>query len=78
MNADNGNTITQTTEIMETATKTDTCIKCEYWNATGEAEGECRRQPPQAISFKVNDEVTYETRFPTTKADDWCGEFSAK
>jgi len=63
---------------METATKTETCAKCEYWNAKASDEGECRRQPPQAISFKVNEEVKFETRFPMTASDDWCGEFSAK
>ena len=63
---------------METATKTETCAKCAYWNAKGTDDGECRRQPPQAISFKVNEEVKFETRFPMTAADDWCGEFSAK
>jgi hypothetical protein len=63
---------------METITKTETCSKCAYWNSQEASEGECRRQPPQAIIFKVNDTVTYETRFPTTKAEDWCGEFSAQ
>ncbi len=64
---------------METiATKTDTCAKCAYWNEVSSGAGECRRQPPQAISFKVSDEVKFETLFPSTKAEDWCGEFSAK
>lgn len=65
---------------MSTSTipQTKVCAKCAHWNSTGKEEGECRRQPPQAISFKINDEVKFETRFPRTAAGDWCGEFSAK
>jgi len=63
---------------METATKTATCVKCSHWNPTESAKGECRRQPPQAISFKVDNDVKFETRFPVTNESDWCGEFSAK
>lgn len=64
--------------MQSTATKTEACSKCEYWNKAESDQGECRRQPPQAVTFKVNDEVKFETRFPTTKAEDWCGEFSAR
>lgn len=66
--------------VMETTTqsKTDTCSQCNHWKATSAAEGQCRRNPPQAVSFKVDDEVKFETRFPVTAADDWCGEFTAK
>mgnify|MGYP001118786325 CR=1 FL=1 len=63
---------------VETSTQTDTCAKCTYWNATTTEAGECRRQPPQAISFKVDDETKFETRFPATAGSDWCGEFKAK
>lgn len=63
---------------MQTATKTDTCAKCAHWNPTESSMGECRRQPPQAISFKVDNDVKFETRFPVTSESDWCGEFSAK
>lgn len=61
-----------------TATKTETCEKCLHWNKVETDQGECRRQPPQAIIFKVNEEVKYETRFPTTQSSDWCGEFAAR
>jgi len=61
-----------------TETKTESCAQCTYWKATTADQGACRRQPPQAISFEIDDEVKFETRFPTTSADDWCGEFSAK
>lgn len=59
-------------------TQTDTCSECTYWKPLSATDGECRRQPPQAISFKVNDELRYETKFPVTSEADWCGEFSAK
>jgi len=63
---------------METTTQqTEACAKCAYWKATADNEGVCRRQPPQAITFEVDDEVKFETRFPVTAADDWCGEFKA-
>lgn len=63
---------------ISTDTRTQTCAACTHWNSLSSAEGECRRQPPQAISFKINDEVRFETRFPKTTAQDWCGEFAAK
>lgn len=63
---------------METITKTDTCSKCTHWNATTDVEGECRRQPPQAIVFKVDEQTQFETRFPVTQSGDWCGEFQTK
>lgn len=58
-------------------THTDTCSECSHWKAISEDKGECRRQPPQAITFKVGDEVQFETRFPETSTSDWCGEFKA-
>lgn len=65
---------------METQTTqtTDCCGQCMYWKQTEGEEGACRRQPPQEISFEVDDEVKFVTRFPTTSADEWCGEFKAK
>mgnify|MGYP006308757467 CR=1 FL=1 len=62
----------------QSTTQTNTCSKCTYWKALSGDNGECRRQPPQAISFKVQDDVKFETRFPVTASDDWCGEFSAR
>jgi hypothetical protein len=64
--------------VMETTSQTKTCAACAFWNETASNEGECRRQPPQAISFKVDESTQFETRFPVTKASDWCGEFQAK
>ncbi len=61
-----------------TNTRTETCSQCKFWNASTADEGECRRQPPQAISFRVGDDLKFETRFPVTASDDWCGEFAQK
>lgn len=60
------------------ATDTKTCNACAYWKATDGAQGECRVRSPQAIVFKVDNETQFESRFPETKASDWCGEFAAK
>jgi hypothetical protein len=68
-------------KLMETkeATTTRTCATCRHWNASATADtGECRRHPPQAISFKVGDAMKFETRFPATAGNDWCGEYEAK
>jgi len=61
----------------QATTKTDTCATCTYWNAKASDTGDCRRQPPQAISFEVDSETKFETRFPETAGSDWCGEFKA-
>jgi len=61
---------------MEITVKTDTCSSCKYWKNTESIQGECRRQPPQAITFRVNEEIKYEARFPVTTSGDWCGEFA--
>lgn len=63
---------------VQTSAKTETCAECAYWKSQTADNGECRRQPPQAISFKVDSETKFETRFPETMASDWCGEFKAK
>lgn len=42
------------------------------------AKGECRRHAPQSILFKVEAGVQYEAKFPVTKAEDWCGDYTAK
>lgn len=65
---------------MPTATKkaAKTCTACAFWNETDSKAGECRRHAPETIVFEVDDEVRFESRFPATKATDWCGEFKAK
>jgi len=64
--------------VMETKTANITCAACAHWKATTGSDGECRRQPPQAVSFHVDGDVKFETRFPITAESDWCGEFTAK
>ncbi len=61
--------------MIGTSTKTAACGKCVYWNSQDSAKGECRRHAPQTVVFKVDEKVQYESTFPTTKAEDWCGDF---
>lgn len=60
---------------MATDVQTKTCQSCQHWNATNSGKGECRRRAPQAVVFNVADEVKFESRFPVTSSDDWCGDF---
>ncbi|MCG8524869.1 MAG: hypothetical protein MI748_00700 [Opitutales bacterium] len=61
-----------------TTTETKTCAACANWNNLGSETGECRAKAPQTIVLKIDEETKVESRFPVTKADDWCGEFVAK
>lgn len=58
-----------------TATTTRACEACAFWNKLEDEAGECRRHAPQTISFEVDDEVKFESMFPVTGSDDWCGDF---
>lgn len=62
--------------LMNTITTTRACEKCAYWNSLEDAHGECRRHAPQTIAFEVDEEVKFESMFPVTASDDWCGDFS--
>jgi len=49
------------------------CIKCKYFEKTGEGEpGECRHYPPD--THVVDGELV--TVFPQVLADEWCGEWT--
>ncbi|MEM0965640.1 MAG: hypothetical protein AAGJ81_05785 [Verrucomicrobiota bacterium] len=61
-----------------TKTETKTCAACKYWNAKKENEGECRVRAPQTMVFRVDEETQFETRFPVTRSEDWCGEFQER
>ncbi|MFT3990413.1 MAG: hypothetical protein QM680_03280 [Luteolibacter sp.] len=61
--------------MSQTITTTRACAACTFWNQLGDSEGECRRHAPQMIAFEVDDEVQYESKFPETAGDDWCGDF---
>jgi hypothetical protein len=63
---------------MSTQTTTKTCANCAHWNEKVAASGECRRHAPQNLVFEVEDGIRFESRFPTTTASDWCGDFAAK
>jgi hypothetical protein len=64
--------------MQTTTTSHKACAACSHWKASAGTEGECRRHAPQLITFEVDDEVKVESRFPTTTAQDWCGDFEAK
>ncbi|WP_367874544.1 hypothetical protein [Luteolibacter sp. Populi] len=60
---------------MNTTTITKACEECTFWNRLDGEHGECRRHAPQTVSFQVDDEVRFESMFPATDAEDWCGDF---
>jgi len=66
---------THSPPTMSTATTTKACADCVHWKAGASGEGECRRHAPQLISFEVDDDVSIQSRFPTTSSNDWCGDF---
>ncbi|MES2995575.1 MAG: hypothetical protein V4733_02070 [Verrucomicrobiota bacterium] len=63
---------------MNTIVKTKACGQCVHWNDLEDDMGECRRHAPQTVAFEVDEEVKFESMFPVTAADDWCGDFFAK
>lgn len=63
---------------MKTEVKAKACGQCVHWNHTKGEKGECRRHAPQSVVFKVDGEVQFESRFPVTAKDDWCGDFEKK
>ena len=60
----------------QTATQAKACANCIHWKAKADPVGECRRHAPQTVAFQVEDGVKFESRFPETKAADWCGDFT--
>ena len=63
---------------MKTKTATRACQACAYWNPFESDAGECRRHAPQTVAFEVDEEVKFESMFPVTAGDDWCGDFEKK
>lgn len=65
---------------MTTQTKAaaKSCATCTYYNSTSASSGECRRHSPRNVVFNVDASVKFESRFPTIKATDWCGEFAKR
>ena len=61
-----------------TITISRACAECSFWNPLEEGHGECRRHAPQTVAFEVDDEVKFESVFPVTAGDDWCGDFEKK
>lgn len=46
------------------------CQNCQWWIRINSLIGECRRMPPHPA-----DNVEDPRWWPTTKREDWCGEF---
>lgn len=60
---------------METITTRAACKDCTFWNPLKSNEGQCRRHAPQMVAFEVDDKVRFESKFPVTAGEDWCGDF---
>ncbi len=59
-----------------TKTSVKACAACAHYKSNTATLGECRRHAPQTIAFQVDAGVKFESRFPKTKASDWCGDFA--
>jgi hypothetical protein len=66
------------TTAMKTKKAHRACEACSFWNPMEESHGECRRHAPQTVAFRVDESTKFESRFPTIKPSDWCGEFFAR
>ena len=57
-------------------THVEACGSCRYWKP-GDASnvGQCRRHAPQSIVFNVDEKLQFQSRFPETAAEDWCGDY---
>lgn len=64
--------------MIGTSTKTAACGKCVFWKSEDSTKGECRRHAPQSVVFTVHEEVKFESTFPNTRAEDWCGDYEPK
>jgi hypothetical protein len=48
------------------------CEDCQFWEALRKDKGQCRRYPPRFDPYPEADATGI---WPTTRAEDWCGEF---
>jgi hypothetical protein len=60
---------------MNTTTTRKACQDCTFWNPLQSNQGQCRRHAPQLVAFEVDDEVRFQSKFPVTAGEDWCGDF---
>lgn len=63
---------------MTTIETKNTCATCASWKALQSGEGECRRHAPQLVVFEVDENTKIVSRFPSTKSEDWCGDYQEK
>lgn len=55
----------------------EACRECKFWEKMAKDHGGCRRYPPQVTEDPTASSIRsrYNSTFPETKGDDWCGEF---
>jgi hypothetical protein len=56
-------------------THVEACGSCRYWKPGESDAGQCRRHAPQSIVFDVDETLQFQSRFPETATDDWCGDY---
>jgi hypothetical protein len=58
------------------------CETCRYFSPASLAQAQCRKNAPTVVSFSVQTAagpgIAVQGAWPTTKSDDWCGEWQAK
>lgn len=55
------------------------CDQCRFWEVVVNNRGDCHRFPPTTVAYETKDrEVFFDDFLPTTKSDEWCGEFKPK
>lgn len=61
--------------MSSTTTTHMACKDCTFWNLLEANQGQCRRHAPQLVAFEVDDQVKFQSKFPVTAGEDWCGDF---
>ena len=62
--------------MSSTTTTQMACKDCTFWNPLQQDKlGQCRRHAPQLVAFEVDDQVKFQSKFPVTAGEDWCGDF---
>ncbi len=54
------------------------CVNCAYWDPTSPTHGRCRRHAPTVPPRPDSDGTGSFTSWPSTLAEDWCGEWESR
>lgn len=59
----------------------EVCATCRFWHRDRSGDertgwGQCRRMPPAAPPIEI-DRLVHVGVWPSTRKDDWCGEWQA-